>query len=479
MSKLRNKWNETPLSVKAATAYTISNILLKGLSFITMPLFTSLLTKEQYGQYTVYQSWSGIMTILLTLNLAYGSFSRAMIRFEDRRDRYISSVQGICTTLTFVFILIYLPFMGFFNQLFEMPTWLVLVMVTEILAHNSVLLWTGKKRFEYKYKSVVALTLFISLISPLLAFLLVISSTEKGYMRIIGYAAPTIAVGSFLYILNQFRGKAFFSKEFWKYALGFNLPLLLYYLSQTIFNQSDRIMISHIEGTDKAALYGVAYNLAMLMTLVLNSLNNSYVPWFYGKLRDGKQKENVKVSTLIALIMSLSIIFVVWFAPEIITIMTAASGYEEAIAVVPPVAASLLLLYYSQLFINVEFYYERKFALAVSSVFAAVLNIVLNAILIPVYGFVAAGYTTLFSYLVFAGANYISMRRILKQNYVKNDFYDYKMLILILLVFFGASALGMALYAHLIPRIIVTLVVLSVMIVFRKQLFGVLKGLII
>ena len=475
MSKLGKKWDETPLSVKAATAYTISNILLKGLSFITMPLFTSLLTKEQYGQYTVYQSWSGILTILLTLNLAYGSFSRAMIRFEDRRDRYLSSVQGICTALTVVFLLIYLPFMGFFNQLFELPTGLVLVMVTEILAHNSVLLWTGKKRFEYKYKSVVFLTLAISLISPLLAFLLVISHTEKGYMRILGYAIPTIAAGAFLYILNQFRGKAFFDKELWKYALGFNVPLLLYYLSQTIFNQSDRIMISHIEGTDKAALYGVAYNLAMLMTLVLTALNNSYVPWFYGKLKDGRQKENRTVSTLIALIMSLAIIFVVWFAPEIITVMTAASGYEEAIAVVPPVAASLLLLYYSQLFINVEFYYERKRSLAISSIFAAVLNIVLNALLIPVYGFVAAGYTTLFSYLVFAGANYIAMRLILKKEGVADDFYDYKMLMLILLIFVAASALGMALYGYLIPRIIVTLLVLSVMIVFRKRLFGVLK----
>ena len=74
MNKFRKKLNEIPLTVKVSTSYAICSILQKCLSFITLPLFTSCLTTEQYGQYTIYTSWSGILMIFLTLNLAYGSF---------------------------------------------------------------------------------------------------------------------------------------------------------------------------------------------------------------------------------------------------------------------------------------------------------------------------------------------------------------------------------------------------------------------
>ena len=86
MNKLKEKWRALPPAAKASTAYLICNIVQKCLSFFTMPLFTNLLTEEQYGQVTVYGSWSGILSILLTLNLAYGSFSTAMVKFEEERD---------------------------------------------------------------------------------------------------------------------------------------------------------------------------------------------------------------------------------------------------------------------------------------------------------------------------------------------------------------------------------------------------------
>lgn len=137
------------------------------------------------------------------------------------------------------------------------------------------------------------------------------------------------------------------------------MPLLAYYLSQVIFNQSDRIMISHYCGKGKAAIYGVAYTLAMILTFVLNAINNSYVPWFYKKIKEGKEEENTKIATGISILMALMIICVVIAAPEIILIMSG-KQYSEAVWIIPPVAMSLLLLFYSQLFINVQFYYEQK-----------------------------------------------------------------------------------------------------------------------
>lgn len=66
MAKFKKKFRQIPLTVKVSMSYAICSILQKCLSFITLPLFTRLLTTEQYGQYTIYSSWSGILMIFLT-----------------------------------------------------------------------------------------------------------------------------------------------------------------------------------------------------------------------------------------------------------------------------------------------------------------------------------------------------------------------------------------------------------------------------
>lgn len=474
--KLEKKWAAIPLTVKVSTAYAVCSILQKCLSFITLPLFTRLLTTEQYGQFTIYQSWSGIITIFITLNLAYGSFSTAMVKFEDRRSEYVSSIQGICLLLAAVFLLVYLPFQKFWNVLFELPTLFILLMVAEIVCHAAIALWSGKKRFEFKYKSVVFVTLLSAVLSPLLAFVLVKFNEEKGLARIAGYALITVAIGGVIFVLNLVKGKKLFNKEFWKYAFGFNIPLLAYYLSQVIFNQSDRIMISKLteNGQSDAAMYGVAYNLAMILTFVLNAINNSYVPWMYGKIKEKKNEDNKNVSLGIGILMALMILCVIWFAPEIISVM-AGEKYLSAVMVVPPVAMSLFLLFYSQLFINVEFFYEEKKSLVWASIGAALVNIVLNWILIPVFGFVAAGYTTLFSYFIFAGANLFAMKRMLKKKELPDGLYDYKQLALLLIIFIASGFLGVILYDLLVARIIIAAVVLVVFIVFFKKLMNILS----
>lgn len=468
--KLQNKWNRLPLGVKVSSAYAVCSILQKCLSFITLPLFTRLLTTEQYGQLTIYSSWQGIISIFLTLNLAYGSFSTAMVKFEEDRDGYISSVEGICIFLTGVFLLVYLPFQNFWNYWFQLPTSFILLMVVEMLCSTAILLWSGKKRFEFKYIGVVSVTLLMSVLSPIVAYFLVIHTEDKGYARIIGFALVHILVGGAFFIFNALRGKKIFNKKYWKYALSFNVPLLAYYLSQIIFNQSDRIMISHMVGTDKAAVYGVAYTLAMVLTFVLNAINNSYVPWFYGKIKEGKMTENQRVSLGIAGFLAVILSGIIWFAPEVIKIM-AGEKYMEAIYVVPPVAISLLLLFYAQLFINVEFFYEEKKSLVWASIGAAAVNLVLNFIFIVKYGFIAAAYTTLVSYIVFAYCNYLAMKKVLFYRKIADTAFSYKGIMLVFVVFCSVTVIGVLFYQQFLIRTIVALAVLAGIISKRNLIF--------
>lgn len=475
IDSLKRKYRNIPITVKVTVAYALCSILQRCLSFFTTPIFTRLLSEEQYGLYIVYQSWTGILSIILTLNLAYGSFSKAMVKFEHERDGYIASVQGMCFVFSVAFLLVYLPFNKYWNLLFELPTSLICLMVVDILFSTSILLWSGKKRFEFKYKSVVTVTLLMSFISPVLTYFLVINTENKGESRIIGYAFISITVGLVFFVINCIRGKRLFNKEYWKYGLGFNIPLLAYYLSQVVFNQSDRIMIDHMLNREKAALYGVAYSLAMVLTFVINAINNSYVPWFYLKIKENKAHENRIISFWLSALIVIFLVGVIWLAPELIYII-GDETYSEAVYVVPPVAISLLLLFYSQMFINVEFYFEQKKKLVFASLLAAVLNLVLNWIFIPIFGYVAAAYTTLFSYFIFAVSNYISMKMILKEKNVEDNIYDYVRLLLLFLALLVFSFVGVVLYPYLLPRLIAILIGVFILCVNSRKIIGSLAG---
>ncbi len=473
IEKLKS-YKNAPVAAKASVAYTVCNILQKSLSFITVPLFTRLLTTDEYGEFSVYSSWQGIFAIFLTLNLPYGSFSKAMITYEHKRDQYIASCQTICTVLTLLFLLIYLPLMGLWNSWLELPTLLVIMLVVELLTSTALAFWSGKKRFEFEYKSVVAVTLLLSVCAPALALVLVLNMPERGTARIIGYAAVYAVIGGYFFIANYLKSRKLFETDMIKYALRFNLPLIIYYLSQVIFNQSDRLMIKHYIDTASAGIYSVAYTLSMMLVFVLNAINNSYVPWLYIRISKNDTKQNKQISLIIALIMFVLLMGVIWVAPEIILVM-AGKDYREAIWVVPPVCISNMLLLYTQYAINIEFYFEDKKSLVAASIASAVSNIVLNAIFIPMFGFVAAGYTTMISYILFFIFNYIAMKYVLRKNCTEDDMYDKPKLLIVLLAFMGLAALGTMLYNYMIIRYCVIAAGLIVMFIMRNKIIALVK----
>lgn len=477
MANLIKKYKNMPVEVRASVAYTFCNVIQKSLTFLTLPLFTRLLTTTQYGQYSIYTSWSALLTIFVTLNLSAGTFSTAMVKYENQRDQYISVAQTVCTVLAIIFLCIYLPFRKFFYSIFELPTEMMVLMVAELIATTSFQFWSGKKRFEYKYRIIVIVTVFMAIISPITALTLVLHAGERGYARIFGYAIITILVGGTLYVWNYIKGKKLFIKEYWKYALAFNGPLIIYYLSQVIFNQSDRLMINYYCGTSKAGIYGVAHQLALVLNFVLVAINGAYIPWMYEQIKIKKYKSNVKVSLLISSLLAILLLGIIWLTPEII-LFFGGEKYHEAIWVVPPISMSLILLFYAQLFINLQFYYEEKTKLIAGSVGAALINVVLNALFIPRFGYYVAGYTTLFAYIVFAVSNYYIIKDMCKNTPQVLGLYNIKALIVLCVSFMWLGFLGMVFYNWLSVRLSIIVIVLSVMGVFHKRILTELKPIL-
>ncbi len=470
ISTIKKKIGGSP-EAKASSAYMLCSVVQKCLSFITLPLFTRILSTEDFGVGTVYLSTSAIVIIFVTLNLPYGSFSPAMLRFEKDRDGYISATNMISVLLTGVYFLVYFLFRDFWNDLLDLPTELMVLMGGEMLAGTAIQFWMGKARFEYKYKGVVWVTILLSVIGTASSFVAVLLFSNKGTAKVLANGIVVCIIGGVILIRALLKGKKCFAPEYWKYALAFNIPLIPYYLSQIVFNQSDRLMIDRMVGRGEAALYGVAYTVAFVLTFALNAVNNSFIPWMYRSIKTNRLKEIRKNSLVIATAFSILLLGIIALAPELILVL-GGSKYEAAVDVVPPVAMSLLLLFYSQLFINVEFYFEEKYKLVGASILAAVANIVLNYFGIREFGFVAAGYTTLISYVLFAGCNYIFVRKICLAKGMEEPLYYYKGLLAVFVVFavigFGVAAM----YPFRILRLMIILTGAVILLCERKHVIS-------
>lgn len=476
INKLIKKYHAMSIPAKAAIWFTFCNILQRGISMITVPVFTRILSTEEYGVFNVYLSWMNVLIIFTSLNLYYGVFNNAMLKYEKNRDRYTSSMQGLVIIITAGFFVIYILFHDSINKLIGLSTTFMILMFIELLVTPSLQFWSARQRFDYKYKMLVGVTIAKSLINPIAGVAAVLLTRAGALARVESMVAVEVLFCGTIMVYQFKAGRTFYNKEYWKYALGFNLPLLPHYLSGTILNQGDRIMINTFVGSTEVAIYSVAHNVGMLVQLFTNAINSSFTPWFYTSIRDKKYTEIKRVTNLLLLLMSVLVVLVMFFAPEIVRIF-APDDYYSAIYVVPPLSASVFFVFMYVLFSNLEFYFEENKFIMIASMLAALLNIVLNAIFIPIYGFLAAGYTTLFSYIVYCFAHYVFSTIVCKKHMEIKALFDARfILVLSIGVAFTTVAFNF-LYNYFIIRYIIAAIVLIILYVKRKMIIATIKTL--
>ena len=417
MYKILEKYKNLPIQVKASFWFLICAFLEKGISVITTPIYTRLFTTLEYGQYSVFNSWLGIMTVFVSLNLFSGVFSQGLVKFEEKRKIFCSSLQGLSFVLLICWLIIYLLFNRVINNIFQLTTVQVISMFLIIWTSSVFNFWAMSERVEFKYQKLIILTIIVAILRPVLSIILIINFKDKVTARILGI----LIVNFFAYIVlfaNQIhKGRKFFDKIFWKYALKFNLPLIPHYLSSSILNSADRIMISKMIGTKEAGIYSLAYSLSLIMGIFNTVLFQTIEPWLYIKIKEKKYNEISKIAyPLFVMIGGVNIIFIA-FAPEIIKIF-APKEYFEAIWIIPPVAMSVYFMFSYTFFAVFEFYYEKTKYIAFATFSGAILNIVLNYICIKLWGYMAAGYTTLICYMCYSALHFYFMKTICK-NYLK------------------------------------------------------------
>lgn len=475
INKMLTMYKSLSRPVKASLWFTICGFLQRGISLLTTPIFTRLLNTEEYGIYNVFNSWLEVMTVFITLKLASGVFTQGLVKYDKDQDVYASSLLGLATTSTLIWFGIYLLFQRWINPLIGLSTPLMIAMFAMMLSTVGYNFWSAKERVDYKYKKLITIALTVTFLKPTLGIIAVLSAeTNKADARIYAIAFVEVVLYTWLYITMMRRGKVYYHKQYWKYALSFNIPLIPHYLSQNILNHSDRIMINAIAGVGAAGIYSLAYNLSSIMMIFNTAINNSLAPWIYRCIKKNQVNRINDVSHILLIMIAAFNLLLIGLAPEAVAIF-APRSYGEAIWVIPPVAMAVYFRFAYCLFANFEFYYEKTKWVMVASVIGAVLNILLNAIFIPIYGYIAAAYTTLICYIVYSLMHYIFMRVICSRIMDSVQPYNTKRILLISFIFLLFGFLMMSLYNHTVIRLAVVFAIAIGSIIKRKYFLDTIK----
>lgn len=474
ISKAIGKYKSIPVPAKASLWYTVCNILQKGISFIIIPVYVRILTTAEYGSYSVFQSWRDILIIFATLNLYCGVFTKAMVDYDKDRDRYTASMQGLTTLTTSALFFVYIVARDFWNGVLEMGTVTMLLLFAYFILYPAFTFWCVRQRVEYKYVKMIIITLAASVAAPVISILLLMFTELRAEAVIWGYLISQCSVGLFFYIYHFIKSQAFYVKDYWKKALKFNLPLVPHYLSIIVLGQSDRIMIKEYCGEAQAGIYNLAYQVSMIMSIFVNAINNSLVPWTYEQFKVKSYKKVTDVTTKLCALMMVMTLGVMIVAPEIVAIL-GTDEYYAAVWVIPAVAASVYFTFCYGLFNTVEFYLNYTSVIMIASVIGAVLNVVLNAIFIPMYGFIAAGYTTAVCYFVFMVMHYLFIRKVSKQEFKGQSVYNIGFMGLTLIIVCACGAGFMLLYNFRLVRCLIVVAALVVLFLIRKRIIGIFK----
>lgn len=470
-----NKYQKMSAPVKAAFWFTICNFLQRGIGMLTTPVFTRLLSTQEYGLYSTYLSWETLLLMIVTLSL-YKAIMNLYVKYEDQ-EKILSSVCGLELTLSCIWLIIGVIFRESIGRLLGLSSNLVCCLFVYFVFQAVFQCWSLYKRYVYDYKKLIIVTLFSTAGSAILGIFSVIFIAPTAELRAISATIVVALIGSLLYISIFKRGGTFYNKNIWLFALGFCVPLMPHYLSEFVLQSSDKLMINYLCGPNDVALYSVAYSAGSLINLITNAVNSTFAPYQYQKIKTGEYDLLAKRANQVLLFVAIMLIGVMLFSREIVLIF-GGNKYIESTKVIIPICIGVYFNYMFQLFARVQEYYERKLTVVVPSILCAILNLILNYIFINICGYQAAAYTTFFCYALFCFIHYLFYKKVCIEILNGAQLYDTKGLLLISIGVISAGVFVALINRELWLKYTILFALLVIIVFNRKKVSDALKSIL-
>lgn len=385
--------------IKNGAYYTLGTFILQGINFLTLPLYTRILTTRDFGITSLYTAWQSVVVIFLCLQ-SFSTIQNAKVSYEDEEYReYNSNIVVLSFISFFIFAVIIMGFSKQFSKLSGLSVNLIFLMLLHSFFTLGVTFKNTILRFDGKAEKQLFISMFYTIFNVGLSlfFITSVPSIEKATGKILGAVVPSIILGGYFYLEIILKKKPTFKKEHFIFCLTLGLPLILHNLSHIVLTSSDRMMIEKFIGLEETGIYGFTYTIGTILSTAAGAFGSAWVPWYFQKLKNESHDEIKIYSKNYLDFFTLVTVGFIFISPEIVRFM-GSPDYWIGKYFLPWIIFGCYFIFLYSFPVNYEFYVKKTNYIALGTSLSAVINLVLNYIFIEKYGSFGAALTTLASY---------------------------------------------------------------------------------
>ncbi|MBE6789412.1 MAG: hypothetical protein E7539_07130 [Ruminococcaceae bacterium] len=404
---------------KANAFNVFGNFVVKGANIVFVIYFAYIMTAAEFGKASTFMAYAAVLSAVIGLNL-YSSLEGGKEFYKEEYRDYKSATLFLSIISTLVISVLGLIFVSPLSEILHLPKDSIVLLFVYSGCMSIYMFFHHEYISAFDYMGSVSMSAFDIFFgfAMALVFINFVLPDKKVMAKELGVTVPLVIIAIYVMVKTFARGKHIASKEYWSFALAASVPNILYIVSQDVLAYSDRIFIVQLFGYKEVGIYSLVHYLGLFMTLLWSGTNGFWTPWIFEKLKNGQEdviNKNLKkyLFSFSAGTVSMSAIL-----PFVIKYIMP-PAYLGGVKIITPIVLSGFFMCLYSLMANLEFYHKKSRYIVLGTIAAAVGDIVLNAIFIPLYGFEAAAYTTLAGSVLLFAFHFFVANNLLKINVYK------------------------------------------------------------
>jgi len=299
--------------------YTVAGFISKGIAFLLLPFFTYYLSQSDYGHITIFSN--SMYFIAPLMNMGIGEI--ITVEYSSLDNKQIASFVSSSFTIPICVLLITLFFAYLFHPFFSnliglSEGFLYLICLLSFFNFFSEYFFTILRN-QNKPVSFGILAIAKTVFELVLAiyFIKFCGDGYVGRVKSIFLSIFIVSLLSLIYLVKHKLVNFNISKKWLSLILVRGLPTIpLFFMMYFLYN-TDTFMVNYYYGSAKAGLYGLAGQLAFVLTVITTSFITPFYPFLYDNLNKRNYVKIVSHILKYTLFISIIILLITLLAPFI------------------------------------------------------------------------------------------------------------------------------------------------------------------
>lgn len=386
--------------IKNTGIIAIGNISTRAVSFLLLPLYTNILSVDEYGLIDILSTYVTFICVIVGMQLNSSIF-RFVIPYRDD----LQKLREICSTafflqvsLCFIYVIIFLSVYNFLDIEYKWFLLLHVISTTIFQFMSGLVRGLGNNKL-YSITNFMSsiVTIYLNVLL-LLTFHLGVAAMLSSYL--IGSALGIIILFLYGNVFNKLSINAI-SLDVSKSMLSFSIPLIPNELSWSVLHTSDRVIVTTFLGVAANGIIAVSSKISSIYTTFFSFFNSSWTEQVVLHYKDeGGTDYIAKMFNTVILMFGGLAIFITSIIPFFYSILIPNPEYIDAFKLIP---LYILAVFFNAIIglISAIYLVENETKLiAITTTTAAIINIASNLLLINYLGVYAAPISSICGYAV-------------------------------------------------------------------------------